>query len=103
VPVFILVGNFQLLPLGPLNSFCIATHLFGDPIDTTYSLLVKLEVRRMLACWPNSPPRIREGELCGSEKGWKRALRDIATVNVPFDEWNYSAVGVYPQMRRLFD
>jgi len=50
VPVFMLVGNFQFPPLGPLNSFCIATHLFGDPIHTVYSLLVKLEVsRRILA------------------------------------------------------
>ena len=104
VPVFMLVGNFQFPPLGPLNSFCIATHLFGDPIHTVYSLLVKLEVsRRILAHWVNSPPPIREGELCENEKERRRALRDIATVNVLFDEWNYNASGVYPQMRRLFD
>jgi len=104
IPVFMLVGNFQFPPLGPLNSFYIATHLLGDPIHTVYSLLVKLEVsRRIHAHWVNSPPPIREGELCGDEKGRERALRDIATVNVLFDEWNYNAVGVYPKMRRSFD
>ena len=104
VPIFILVGNFQFPPLGPLNSFCIAIHLLGDPIHTAYSLLVKLEVsRRILAHWVNSPPSIRKGELCEDEKVRERALRDIATVNVLFDEWNYNSIGVYPQMRRLFD
>ena len=104
VPVFMLVGNFQFPPLGPLNSFCIATHLFGDPIHTVHSLLVKLEVsRRIHALWVNSTPPIREGELYEDGNERRRALRDIATVNVLFDEWNYSAVGVYPQMRRLFD
>jgi len=104
IPVFMLVGNFQFPPLRPLNSFYIAIHLLGDPIHTVYSLLVKLEVsRRIHARWVNSPPPIREGELYEDEKGRRRALRDIATVNVLFDEWNYNAVGVYPQMRRLFD
>jgi len=104
IPVFVLVGNFQFPPLGPLNSFYIAIHLLGDPIHTVYSLLVKLEVsRRIHALWVNSPPPIREGELYEDEKGRRRALRDIATVNVLFDEWNYNAVGLYPQMRRLFD
>jgi len=104
IPVFMLVGNFQFPPLGPLNSFYIAIHLLGDPIHTVYSLLVKLEVsRRILAHWVNSPPPIREGEHYKDEKGRRRALRDIATVNVLFDEWNYNAIGVYPQMRRLFD
>jgi len=104
IPVFMLVGNFQFPPLGPLNSFFIAIHLLGDPIHTVYSLLVKLEVsQRIHARWVNSPPPIREGELYQDEKERRRALRDIATVNVLFDEWNYSAVGVYPQMRRLFD
>ena len=41
IPVFVLVGNFQFPPLGPLNSFYIAIHLLGDPIHTVYSLLVK--------------------------------------------------------------
>ncbi|PUU78940.1 hypothetical protein B9Z19DRAFT_1125855 [Tuber borchii] len=104
VPIFMLVGNFQFPPLGSLNSFFIAIHLFGDPIHTVYSLLVKLEIsRRIHARWVISPPPIREGELYVDENERKRALRDIATVNVLFDEWNYSAVGVYPQMRRLFD
>jgi len=104
VPVFMLVGNFQFPPLGPLNSFCIAVHLFGDPIHTVYSLLVKLEVsRRIHARWVNSPPPVGEGELYEDEKERRRTFRDIATVNVLFDEWNYGAVGVYPQMRRLFD
>jgi len=39
IPVFVLVGNFQFPPLGPLNSFYIAIHLLGDPIHTVYSLL----------------------------------------------------------------
>jgi len=99
-----LVGNFQFPPLGPLNSFYIAIHLLGDPIHTVYSLLVKLEVsRRIHANWVNSPPPVREGELYEDEKERRRALRDIATVNMLFDEWNYNAIGVYPQMRRLFD
>jgi len=104
VPIFMLVGNFQFPPLGPLNSVCITIHLLGDPIHTVYSLLVKLEVsRRILAHWVNPLIPIRKGELYEDEKGRRRALRDIATVNVLFDEWNYNAVGVYPQMRRLFD
>ncbi|RPB00786.1 hypothetical protein L873DRAFT_1842778, partial [Choiromyces venosus 120613-1] len=104
VPVFMVVGNFQFPPLGPLNSFCVAIHLFGDPIDLVYSLLVKLEISRKIhAHWVDSPPAMREGEFYESEKQRKRALRDIATVNAVFDEWNYSAVAVYPQMRRLFD
>lgn len=103
IPVFVLVGNFQFPPLGPLNSFYIAIHLLGDPIHTMYSLLVKLEVsRRIHALWVDYPPPIREGELYEDEKERRRALRDIATVNVLFDEWNYNAVGVYPQIR-LFD
>jgi hypothetical protein len=98
------VGNFQFPPLGPLNSFCIATHLFGDPIHTVYSLLVKLEVsRRIHAHWVDSPPPIRDGELYENESQRRRSLRDIGTVNVLFDEWNYGAIGVYPQMRGLFD
>ena len=105
IPVFMLVGNFQFPPLGPLNSFYIAIHLLGDPIHTVYSLLVKLEVsRRILAHWVNSPPPIREGELYEDEKKKRRrALRDIATVNVLFDEWNYDAIAVYPQMRGSLD
>jgi len=104
VPILVLVRNFQFSPLRPLTSFCIAIHLFGDPIHSVYSLLVKLEVsRRIHALWVNSPPPIRKGELYEDEEERRRALRDIATVNVLFDEWNYSAVGVYPQMRRLFD
>ncbi|PWW71797.1 hypothetical protein C7212DRAFT_32047, partial [Tuber magnatum] len=104
VPVFIVVGNFQFPPLGPLNSFCIAIHLFGDPIHTVYSLLVKLELsRRIRSRWVDSPPPVREGELCENEKQRRSALGDIATVNVLFDEWDYNAVVVYSQMRSLFD
>ncbi|PUU78939.1 hypothetical protein B9Z19DRAFT_925873, partial [Tuber borchii] len=104
VPIFMLVGNFQFPPLGSLNSFFIAIHLFGDPIHTVYSLLVKLEIsRRIHGHWLNSPPPIRGGELYSDQNERKRALRDIATVNVLFDEWNYSAVDMYPQMRWLFD
>jgi len=104
VPVFVLVGNFQFPPLGPLNSFFIAAHLFGDPIHTMYSLLVKIEVsRRIHELWVNSSPPIMEGELYGDENERNRALRDIAAVNVLFDEWNYSAIRVYPQLRWLFD
>ena len=104
VPVFVLVGNFQFPPLGPLNSFFIAAHLFGDPIHTMYSLLVKIEVsRRIHELWVNSSPPIMEGELYGDENERSRALRDIAAVNVLFDEWNYSAIRVYPQLRWLFD
>ena len=100
IPVFMLVGTFQFPPLGPLNSFYIAIHLLGDPIHTVYSLLVKIEVSRgVRARWVNSPPPIREGELYEDEKERRRVLRDIATVNVLFDEWNYDAIGVYPEMR----
>jgi len=104
IPVFMLVGNFQFPPLGPLNSFYIAIHLLGDPIHTVYSLLVKIEVSRgVRARWVNSPPPIREGELYEDEKERRRVLRDIATVNVLFDEWNYNAIGVYPEMRESLD
>ncbi|CUS11618.1 unnamed protein product, partial [Tuber aestivum] len=104
VPIFMVVGNFQFPPLGSLNSFCIAIHLFGDPIHTVYSLLVKLEIsRRIRARWIDSPPPIRERELCENESQRRRSLADIATLNVLFDEWNYSASGVYLQMRKLFD
>jgi len=104
VPVLVLVGNFQFPPLGPLNSFYIATHLFGDTIHTMYSLLVKIEVsRRLHTLWVNSPPPIREGEQYGNESERRRTLRDFAAVNVLFDEWNNSAVRVYPELLRLFD
>lgn len=44
VPILILVGNIHFAPLGKLYSLPTLLHLLGDPIDSTWSLLTKLEV-----------------------------------------------------------
>lgn len=44
VPVILLVTNLQYAPLG-LSRFAMIPHLFGDPIDSAWSLLSKVETR----------------------------------------------------------
>lgn len=43
-PVLLLVGNMHLAPLSPIYSVLTVIHLIGDPIDSTWSILTKLEV-----------------------------------------------------------
>lgn len=43
-PVLLLVGNMHLAPLSAIYSVLTVIHLIGDPIDSTWSLLTKLEV-----------------------------------------------------------
>jgi hypothetical protein len=44
IPVIVLIGNMQLATLGKRNSFLTLLHLLGDPIDSTWSILTKLEI-----------------------------------------------------------
>jgi hypothetical protein len=42
VPIILLVTNMQYAPIS-WKRFCMIPHLFGDPIDSTWSLLAKVE------------------------------------------------------------
>ncbi|KAF2429738.1 hypothetical protein EJ08DRAFT_650194 [Tothia fuscella] len=44
IPVIVLLGNMQLATLGKRNSLMTLLHLLGDPIDSCWSLLTKLEI-----------------------------------------------------------
>jgi hypothetical protein len=49
IPVVLLVGNLCLATLGKPNSIMTILHLLGDPIDSMWSLLTKLEAWNR--CW----------------------------------------------------
>jgi hypothetical protein len=44
IPVIVLIGNMQLATLGKRNSLMTLLHLVGDPVDSCWSLLTKLEI-----------------------------------------------------------
>ncbi|KAF8535788.1 hypothetical protein BDD12DRAFT_983127 [Trichophaea hybrida] len=109
-PLIVLVGNFQVPPLGSLNTIYSVTHLFGDPIDSMCSLLTKLEVfKRLHARWisvsavRNSATGHNSIEL--EELAGRMTLRispeharDLATVNAIFDDWGFSISSVFGMM-----
>lgn len=49
IPVILLIGNLCLATLGKPNSLFTILHLLGDPIDSLWSLLTKLEAWNR--CW----------------------------------------------------
>jgi hypothetical protein len=122
VPLLLLVGNFQLAPLGPFNSICVIIHLLGDPIDSMWSLLTKLEVsRRLYTKWAtiSAAPRLDSVSVLDidlehpavegitvQQVGCLSDLRidptqaqDLAAVNAVFDDWVFSSEEVFDEMR----
>jgi hypothetical protein len=49
IPVIILIGNIQFATLGKPTSLLAILHVLGDPIDSAWSLLTKLEASNR--CW----------------------------------------------------
>ncbi|KAF8543174.1 hypothetical protein BDD12DRAFT_726849 [Trichophaea hybrida] len=110
VPLIVLVGNFQVAPLGSLNTIFSVIHLLGDPIDSMCSLLTKLEVsKRLHARWislstmGNSANDHGCIELEELVKGTVLQItpeqaRDLATVNSIFDDWDFSTNSVFESM-----
>lgn len=49
VPVIILIGNIQFAVLGKPTSLLTILHVLGDPVDSAWSLLTKLEASNR--CW----------------------------------------------------
>lgn len=57
IPIFLLVSNMEVSPLDKRRYFMSITHLLGDPIDTVWSLLLKVEVWRRCALRSIRPRR----------------------------------------------
>jgi hypothetical protein len=51
IPILVLVGNMHLAALGYKSTILTIVHLLGDPIDSMWSLLTKLEVARRGRVW----------------------------------------------------
>ncbi|KAI5779837.1 hypothetical protein EDC01DRAFT_731012 [Geopyxis carbonaria] len=51
LPVLLLIGNMALADLGFWKGIAIVVHGLGDPIDTMWSLLTTLELRRRGSAW----------------------------------------------------
>jgi hypothetical protein len=51
VPILVLVGNMHLAALGYRTTFVTVMHLLGDPVDSIWSLLTKLEITRRSRVW----------------------------------------------------
>ena len=70
IPVIILVGNVQFAVLGKPTSLLTILHLLGDPIDSAWSLLTKLEASNR--CWDLAAKL--------SSSGDPNHIRDRATI-----------------------
>lgn len=46
IPILVLVGNMHLAAVGYATTIVTIVHLLGDPIDSMWSLLTKLEISR---------------------------------------------------------
>lgn len=93
IPLLLLVGNFQLAPLGRFNSICVIIHLLGDPIDTIWSLLTKLEVsRRLYTKWATISTASSDLEIKPAQ------AQDLAAVNAVFDDWEFSSEDMFDKM-----
>lgn len=48
LPALMLISHFTFTPLGVSNSMAVITHALGDPIDSLWSILTRLEINRRL-------------------------------------------------------
>jgi hypothetical protein len=78
IPVVLLIGNFCFAPLGKPSSLLAIIHLLGDPIDSLWSLLTKLEVWNR--CWDLAE------QLSRNQGRDKNHVRDRGTILVAIQE-----------------
>jgi hypothetical protein len=78
LPVMLLIGNLCLATLGKPNSIFTILHLLGDPIDSIWSLLTKLEAWNR--CWDLSEHLSNTGAI------YKDHVRDRGTILAAIQE-----------------
>jgi hypothetical protein len=91
LPVFLLVSNMQFAPIG-WSRFLVIFHLFGDPIDSTWSLLDKVDSWRFHATAarkrvPQPSNSVRESIAVISS-----VRKSIAVINCAMEELPHRAV-----------
>jgi hypothetical protein len=78
IPVVLLIGNLCLATLGKPNSLLTIMHLLGDPIDSLWSLLTKLETWNR--CWDLAEHLSSTGAM------YKDHVRDRGTILAAIQE-----------------
>ena len=87
-PLLQLVGLFPRPPLGFSAEFFVITHLLGDPIDTIWHLLYKLDVCQSRAEYWREEYRTTLAPLLGDtlDREWKA----LTLIEDGYGEWNES-------------
>ena len=63
-PVFMLLGNIHIPPLGQWNTYCVIVHALGDPMDFMASLITRLEVgSRLYKLWKEREVYLQPGSV----------------------------------------
>jgi hypothetical protein len=76
VPAIVLIAHFHFPPLPWWNYVAVVCHMLGDPIDTLWSMLVRIETYRYF---------YRKAAIAGEYK----SFRAIATIWSAYDEVGY--------------
>lgn len=86
IPVIILIGNMSFAPLGQIFSSLTIIHLLGDPIDSIWSLLTKLEVYSRAYSLAERHARQYKGNAFHKDDEKSHIIRDQATILATIEE-----------------